>query len=94
MYSSVELSCRSSIRRSKVCLEAFTALPAKASICSAVSLRLRKEQTEDKMREGERRRRVTQNNTPLQTPEERQNGFWHRRLPFVDSAIHIPVTTA
>lgn len=40
MYSSVELSCSRPIRRPKACLEAFTALPATTSMCSAVSLRL------------------------------------------------------
>lgn len=38
MYSSVELSCSRPIRRPKACLEAFTALPATAPICSDVSL--------------------------------------------------------
>lgn len=54
MYSSVELSCSRSIKRAKVCLEAFTALPATASMCSAVSLPLRekKKRTEDKVKGG------------------------------------------
>lgn len=38
MYSSVELSCRRSIRKLKVCFEAVTALLATASIWSAVAL--------------------------------------------------------
>lgn len=55
MYSSVELSCSRSIKRAKVCLEAFTALPATTSMCSAVSLPLqkkKKKRTEDKVKGG------------------------------------------
>lgn len=55
MYSSVELSCSRSIKRAKVCLEAFTALAAMASMCSAVSLPLRKKnrrQSERRLRRG------------------------------------------